>query len=101
MCKKDSQELKALSRVAYRLDFNQRKLLLKSFVTSQFSYASVVWMFHSRKQNLHFNRIHKGALRVVYKGHSSSFGELLEKENSCEIYDRNLSKHTINFAEMT
>ena len=96
---KDSQELKALSRVAYRLDFNQRKLLLKSFMP-QFSYTSVVWMFHGRKQNLPFNRKHKGALRVVYKGHSSSFDEPPEKENSCKIYDRNLSKHTINFAEM-
>ena len=71
-CKKASQKLNALSRVAYQLDFNQRKLLMNAFITSQFSYAPVVWMFHSRKQNHHINRIHERALRVVYKSYNSS-----------------------------
>ena len=45
-------------------------------------------MFHNRKQNHHINRIY----RIVYKDHNSSFDELLEKANSCEIRDRNLQK---------
>ena len=92
LCKKASQKLNALSRVAYQLDFNQRKLLMNAFITSQFSYAPVVWMFHSRKQNHHINRIHERALRVVYKDYNSSFDELLEKDNSLRIHDRNLQK---------
>ena len=92
LCKKASQKLNALSRVAYQLDFNQRKLLMNAFITSQFSYAPVVWMFHSRKQNHHINRIHERALRVVYKDYNSSFDELLEKDNSFKIHDRNLQK---------
>ena len=92
MEKKAGQKLNALSRVAYQLDFNQRKLLMNAFITSQFSYAPVVWMFHSRKQNHHINRIHERALRVVYKDYNSSFDELLEKDNSCNIHDRNLQK---------
>ena len=50
LCKKVSQEMNALSRVAYQLDFSQRKLLLNAFITYQFSYAPVVGMFHSLKQ---------------------------------------------------
>ena len=97
LCKKASQKLNALSRVAYQLvayqlHFNQRKLLMYAFITSQFSYAPVVWMFHSRKQNHHINRIHERALRVVYKDYNSSFDELLEKDNSLRIHDRNLQK---------
>ena len=92
LCKKASQKLNALSRVAYQLDFNQRKLLMNAFITSQFSYAPVVWMFHSRKQNHHINRIHERALRLVYKDYNSSFDELLEKDNSYKIRDRNLHK---------
>ena len=92
LCKKASQKLNALSRVAYQLDFNQRKLLMNAFITFQFSYAPVVWMFHSRKQNHHINRIHERALRVVYKGHNSSFDEVLEKDNFCKIHDRNLQQ---------
>ena len=34
LCKKASQKLNALSRVAYQLDFNQRKLLMNAFITS-------------------------------------------------------------------
>ena len=79
LCKKASQKLKALSRVAYQLDFNQRTLLMNAFMTSQFSYAPVVWMFHSCKQNHHINCIHERALKVVYKDHNSSFDEFLKR----------------------
>ena len=51
LCKKASQKLNALGRMDSSLKFKQRKLLLNAFITSQFSYAQVVWMFHSRKLN--------------------------------------------------
>ena len=90
--KKATQKLNALSRVVYQLDCNQRKLLLNAFIISQFSYAPVVWMFHSRKQNHHINRIHESALKVAYEDYNSSFDKLLEKDNSCKIHDRNLQQ---------
>ena len=46
----------------------------------------------SRKQNHHINRIHERVLRVVYKDYNSSFDELLEKDNSLKIHDRNRQK---------
>ena len=92
LCKKVIQKLNALSRVAYQLDLNQRKLLMNAFITSQFPYAPVVWMFLSCKQNHYINRIHERALRVVYKDYNSSFDEHLEKDNSYKINDRNLRK---------
>ena len=67
LCKKASQKLNALSRVAYQLDFNLRNLLMNAFIRSQSSYPPIVLMFYSRKQNHHINRIHERALRVVYK----------------------------------
>ena len=47
LSKKASQKLNALSRVAYQLKKKERKLLMNAFITSQFSYALVVWMFQS------------------------------------------------------
>ena len=79
LCKKASQKLNALSRVAYQLNFNQRKFLMNASITSQFSYASVMWTFHSRKQNHHINHIDERALRVVYKDYNSSFDYFLKK----------------------
>ena len=64
LCKKASEKLNALSRVACQSDFNQRKLLLKAFIASQFSYAPAVCMFHSYKQNHHIYCIHEKALRA-------------------------------------
>ena len=99
MQKKANQKLHALSRVAYQLDFNQRKLLMNAFIKSEFSYAPFVWMIHSRKQNHHINRIHERDLRVVDKDYNSSFDELLEKDNSCRINDRNLHKLATEIVE--
>ena len=92
LCKKNSQKLNAFARIAYSLKFDQRKLLLNTFITSQFSYAPVVWMFHSRKLNNHINHIHERALRIAYQDHSSTFNELLAKDSSFETHDRHLLK---------
>ena len=66
LCKKPSQKLNAFARIAYSLKFDQRKPLLNAFITSQFSHAPVVWMFHNRTLNNYINRIHERALRIVY-----------------------------------
>ena len=79
-------------RIAPSLKFKQRKLLLNTFITVQFSYAPVVWMFHSRKLNNRINHIHERALRLVYKDYTSSFDELLLKDNSFRIHHCNLQK---------
>ena len=49
-------------------------------------------MFHNRKLNNHINRIHERALRIAYQDHSSTFNELLTKDISFKIHDRNLQK---------
>ena len=95
LCKKVSQKLNALARMASSLKFKQRKLLLNAFITSQFSYAPVVWMFHSRKLNNRINHIHEMAMRLVYKDYTSSFDELLFKDKSFRIHHRNLQKPAI------
>ena len=95
LCKKASQKLNALARMASSLKFKQRKLLLNAFITSQFSYAPVVWMFHSRKLNNRINHIHERVIRLVYKDYTSSFDELLFKDNSFRIHHRNLQKLAI------
>ena len=41
------------------------------------------------------NRIHEWALRITCKDKSSTFKELLEKENSVSIHHRNVQKLAI------
>ena len=48
LCKKASQKLHALARVANFMDLAKLKSLMKAFITSQFNYCPLIWMFHSR-----------------------------------------------------
>ena len=63
---------------------------MKSFITSQFVYCSLVWIFHSRSLNDNMNSIHERALRTVYGDKTSTFQQLLEKDNSVSIHHRNV-----------
>ena len=51
ICKKASQKLNALARIAPYMNIQKRRTIMKSFVTSQFSYCPLIWMFHSRRLN--------------------------------------------------
>ena len=68
----------------------QRRLLLKSFVETQFGYCLLVWMFHGREINRKINHIHERSIRIVYREYNSSFKNLLKKDNSLCIHHRNI-----------
>ena len=90
ICKRASQKLNALARVAPYMNIQKRRIIMKSFVTSQFGYCPLIWMFHSRHPNNKINSIHERALRITYPDHISAFQELLNKDNSVSIHHRNL-----------
>ena len=64
---------------------------MNAFITSQFSYCPLIWMFHSRTLNNRINKIHEKALRLVFKNETfSSFDDLLKRDKSVSIHQRNL-----------
>ena len=79
-CKKASQKLIALARISGYMDIQKRRTLMKSFITSQFGYCPLIWMFHSRCLNNKINSIHDRALRTTYGDKTSTFRQLLEKD---------------------
>ena len=90
LCKKVSQKVSALARISSLMRFEQRKCIVNLFITSHFSYCPLVWMFHSRRLNNRINHIHERALRIIYQDYNSSFEELLRKDGSLTIHQRNL-----------
>ena len=90
ICKKASQKMYVLARLAKFLSFHRKRVLLKTFIESQFSYCPLVWMFCSKKMNRKINHIHERALRLVYDDYESSFHELLIKDNTVTIHHRNI-----------
>ena len=65
---------------------------MNSFIICHFSHCQFVWMFHSRKLNAYINRLHERVLRVVYRDFESPFEELLRKDRSTTLHQRNLQK---------
>ena len=95
MSKKVSQKLYALVRIAPFMDLKQRRNTMKAFVESQFGYCRLIWMLHSRGLNNKINRIRERTLRIAIKDKSSTFQELLEKDNSASVHYRNVQKLAI------
>ena len=93
--KKANDKFYALLRVSKFMSQDKLRLLLKIFIESQFNYCPLIWMFHSRVLNKKLNRLHERALRAVYKDKTLSFSELLEKDKSFTIHERNLQKLAI------
>ena len=64
--------------------------MMNTFVMSQFSYCTFIWMFHDRSVNKKIKKISERALRVAYKDMCTSFEDLLKKAESVSIHQRNL-----------
>ena len=90
ICKRASQKLNALARVVHYMNMQKRRIIMKSFVTSQLGYYSLIWMFHSRRLNNKINSIHERPIRITYQDCISPFQELLNKDSSVSIHRRNL-----------
>ena len=91
LCQKASKKLRALARIAKYMGINKRRMLMKAFVSFQFFYCPLTWMFHSRKMEHRINSIHKRALKLVYQDSPDlTFQELLAKDKSVSVHQKNL-----------
>ena len=68
---------------------------MKSFIISQFNYCPLIWMIQNRGLNNKINHIHERALRIVYNDCSSTFEDLVNKDKSVTIHQRNLQQFAI------
>ena len=89
---KGNQKLHALARISKYLSQDKLKIIMKTFIQSQFNYCPLVWMFHSRTLNNKINKLQERALRLVYKKDNLTFAELLDLDNSVTVHQRNLQK---------
>ena len=61
----------ALRSIRKFLTLEQAKLLVNSFVNTQFGYAPLIWMFTSKSSILKVNKIYRRTLRVVYDDYNN------------------------------
>ena len=92
ICKKASAKVTALARLVKIIPFHKKRILMKTFIESQFSYCPLIWMFCTRKMNMRINHIQERALRLVYDDYITPFNDLLVKDKSVTIHHRNIQR---------
>ena len=90
ICNKVCRKVNALGRIANYMSLEICRIVMKTFIESQFNYCPLIWMLHSRTINNEINRLHERALRIVCSEFKSSFEGLLMKDNSFSIHERNI-----------
>ena len=68
------------------IGFKERKVLVQSFVYSNFNYCPLVWHFFSSKSTHKIEKIQECALRFLYNDHVSSYNDLLLKSQRCTMH---------------
>ena len=56
LCKKGNQKLHALARVSKYPSKDKLRIIMKTFIESQYNYCPLVWMFHNMTMNNKINR---------------------------------------------
>ena len=79
LCKSAAKQLNAMIRLKEFLNFNAKKVLVNSYIMSNFNYCPLVWMLCSAKSQFKIESLQKRALRFLYNDFSSSYEKLLDK----------------------
>ena len=77
--KKAGTKLAVLARLSKSMSFKQKRILMKTFIESQFEYCPLIWMFHSRKVNSKINHLQEQSLRIVYNDYITSLEDFPKK----------------------
>ena len=88
VCKGASEKLNALARIAPFIRLSKRRILINPFFYSKFNCCFLIWICHSRTNNIERNRLHEICLRIISK--QSLFVEPPEKDGSISIGMRNI-----------
>ena len=81
ICKSASNQLNALIRLKHLLGLEERKVLVNTFVMSNFNYCSVVWNFSSAQSLNKIENLQKRTLRFLLNDYDSTYEDLLEKSD--------------------
>ena len=85
ICRSAANQLNALIRLKNYLSFNAKRVLINSYIISNFNYCPLVWMFSTAKSLNKIESLQKRALRFLYNDYSISFEGLLEKAGKIKM----------------
>ena len=95
LCSKSAGQLNALVRLKSYLGFEEKKILVNSFIYANFNYCPLVWHFCSKKSLYKIESIQKRALRFLFNDYESSYDTLLKKSEKCTMEVKRLRTMTL------
>ena len=81
ICIAASRQINALKRLSKYLNERSRVLIYKSFISSNFNYCPVTWMFCGWQNVTKLEKLQERALRFVFKDNNSSYVDPLKRGN--------------------
>ena len=85
ICRSATNQLSALIRLKSYLSFNAKRVLINSYIISNFNYFPLVWMFSTAKSLNKTESLQKRALRFLCNDYSISYEGLLEKTGKVKM----------------
>ena len=86
ICKRTLRQLNAIRRISKHLKRDCLMKLFHAFVSSNFNYCPTAWHFTSKSSTMKIEKVHKGALRVVYNDYTTSYSGLLDMSNRTPLF---------------
>ena len=78
ICRKSASQLNVLQRLKAFVGYEERKVLINSFIYSNFNYCPLVWHFSSSKSIKKIEKVQERALRFLYDDYKISYDKLLK-----------------------
>ena len=100
LCNKGNRKLRALAQATPYVNLQKIKVLMTAFVNAQFNYCPLIWMLHSRQNNIKIKNLHKRCMRLIHNDKLSSYEELLEKDGSVSIHHKNIQSLAIEMFQI-
>ena len=85
ICRSAANQLNALIRLKSYLNFNAKRVLINSYIISNFNYCPLVWIFSTAKSLNKIASLQKRALRFLYIDYSISYEDLFEKAGKVKM----------------
>ena len=91
LCRRASYKLHSLPRIRKYLTVEKLKLLANVFINSQFSYASLIWMFANKCSIDKILKIQKRTLQIVHGVYDESYENLLNRSGDISLHQKHLA----------
>ena len=90
VCQKANNKTKARFHIRKFLNLKQAQVLAEAYISSNFRYCSLIWMFCGKMSDNLIAKTHYRTLRAIYDTQTRSYEELLHLSRKKKIHTQNL-----------